>query len=122
MSGLFGADRPTDPDLPGPFHHGRQHNVHDADSADQQRDSGNAHHDDLKDQLRLTLLLEEVGRDDGREIAGILVGRRQDGADDLRSLDRVHSRIDFDVNAVDLCLSENWLLYPRSAASRCSAA
>ena len=37
-----GADRFTNADFPGPLSHGNQHDVHDADSADQQRYAGNA--------------------------------------------------------------------------------
>ena len=40
MSPLPGADRLADADLPGPLGDGHQHDVHDPDAADEQRDGG----------------------------------------------------------------------------------
>ena len=41
MSLLARADRHADADLAGPLGHRHQHDVHDADAADDQRDNGN---------------------------------------------------------------------------------
>ena len=42
----LGPQGPADPDLAGPLGHGRQHDVHDADAADQERDRRDRPQDD----------------------------------------------------------------------------
>ena len=44
----LGAQGAADADLAGPLGHGRQHDVHDADAADQQRDGGDRAQDDAE--------------------------------------------------------------------------
>src|SRR6185312_16926766 len=46
----------ADADFAGALHHRGQHDVHDADAADQQRDGGDGDHDQGEDALRLLLL------------------------------------------------------------------
>jgi hypothetical protein len=38
-----------------------EHDVHDADTADQQRNAGDTNHHDVEDELRLLLLLQQAG-------------------------------------------------------------
>ena len=68
---LLGADRAADADLARPLHHAGEHDVHDPDAADQQRDRGDRHHDHLEDALRAALLGEQLRRRDDREVAGV---------------------------------------------------
>ena len=44
----LGAQGPADADLAGPLGHRRQHDVHDADAADQERDRGDGSQDDAE--------------------------------------------------------------------------
>src|SRR5688500_6967940 len=44
----LGAQGPADADLAGALGHRRQHDVHDADPADHQREAGDAHHDEVE--------------------------------------------------------------------------
>ena len=58
-----GADRHPDADLPGALGHGHEHDVHDADAADEQRDADDAaHHDRDGVQDSLDGLLKLLGR------------------------------------------------------------
>ena len=57
-----GADGPPDSDLVRPLQHIGQHDVHDADAADEQRDTGDTAHYDIEDFLRLLVLAEKLLR------------------------------------------------------------
>src|SRR5208282_4788768 len=41
---FFGADGPAHPDLPRPFRHGNEHDVHDTDAGGDERDGTDHHH------------------------------------------------------------------------------
>ena len=59
------ADRAAHADLARALEHRREHDVHDADAADEQRDAGDGAHDDVEEALGLPALLEErLGHDD----------------------------------------------------------
>ena len=90
--GLACADGAADSDFAGTLEHGGQHDVHDADTADQQRDAGDTDHDDAEDELRPPLLLQQAGGNGDVEIARVLVRGGQNGADDVRGLDRIDVR------------------------------
>ena len=55
----FRSDRPTYTDFARPLRHGGKHNVHDADAADKQADTGNGTQDDVKGPLGSFRLLKE---------------------------------------------------------------
>ena len=59
-----GSDRTSKPDFRGAFDDRRQHNVHDADTTDYQRDERNAPDDDSKCPLGLIALGEKFLRHD----------------------------------------------------------
>ena len=102
--GLPCTDRAPDTDFARSFQNRRQHDVHNADTADQQRDAGNTDHDHVEDHLRLALLLQQARRHDHREIARILMRGRQDRAHHVGRFDGIDVRIDLHVDAVDLVL------------------
>ena len=60
----LGAQGAADADLAGPLGDGRQHDVHDADAADQQRDRGDRAEDDAELPGRLLGLEQQVVGDD----------------------------------------------------------
>ena len=59
MSACARPDGAAHADLARPLEHRGQHDVHDADAADQQRDAGDAAHHDVEQALRLPALLEQ---------------------------------------------------------------
>ena len=64
----LGAQRPADADLAGPLRDGGQHDVHDADAANDQRDRSNRPQHEREDPLRLLGLLQQIERDRDGEI------------------------------------------------------
>ncbi len=58
------ADGAAHADLARALEHAGQHDVHDADAADQQRDRRDGHHHDVEDALRALLLGEQFGGHD----------------------------------------------------------
>ena len=69
MSRAARAQRAADADLARPLQDAGQHDVHDPDAADQQRDRRERDHDDFEDALRPPLLGQQFGRNDHREVA-----------------------------------------------------
>ena len=51
-----GTQCAADADFAGAFEHRGEHDIHNADTADQQRDAGDAAHDDIEDLLGLLAL------------------------------------------------------------------
>src|SRR5262245_14007177 len=78
------AEAPADPDLARPLQDVGEHDVHDADAADQQRDAGDAAHDDVEDALRALVLFEQFARDDDRKIVFLAMRVREHLADQDR--------------------------------------
>jgi len=76
----LGAQRPADADLPRPLGHGGQHDVHNADAADQQRDGGNGSQHDVEDALGLLRLTQEL-QGHNRLVIGLPVETAQQGFD-----------------------------------------
>ncbi len=100
--GLFRAERAPQADLRRPLEHARQHDVHDADAADEQRDRGERHHHDVEDPLGALLFGEELGRDDERVVVGGAVRGGQDAADCRGRRRDVHVWLQPQIDAVDL--------------------
>src|SRR5690606_7017351 len=98
---LLGANGAANADFAGSFQHGRQHDVHDADAADQQRDAGDRDHDDLKHALLLLALREQTSGYRDRKVAGVVVPGGDDGADDLGHFDGIGVGVDAHEDAVD---------------------
>ena len=83
-----GADGAADADLARPLEHRGQHDVHDPDAADEQRDAGDRAHDDVEDALRLPALLEQrLGHHD-LVVVGAAVQAVEERLDQLRRLVR----------------------------------
>src|SRR5262245_28615446 len=78
------AEAPADADLARALQNVGEHDVHDADAADQQRDAGDAAHDDVEDALRALVLFEQLARDNDRIIVGLAVRVREHLADQDR--------------------------------------
>ena len=91
--GLPCTDGAANSDFPGAFEHRGEHDVHDADTADQQRNAGDADHDYLEGELGAALLLQQAGGHDDVEIAGVLMGAGQDRLDDAGRFDRIDVRV-----------------------------
>ena len=84
MSRALGAQGAADADLAGPLGDGREHDVHDADAADQQRDGGDRAQDDAELPGRLLGLEQQVvGHRHLDVLLGMerLVGRLDDGTE-----------------------------------------
>src|SRR6266508_3400641 len=101
---LAGADGAADADLARTFQYCGEHDVHDPDAAYQQRNAGDADHDDVEDELGAAALFQQSGGHHHGEVAGVLVGGGEDGAHHVGGLDGVHPGGHFHVNAVDLVL------------------
>src|SRR5215470_9432418 len=78
------AEAAADSDLARPLQDVGEHDVHDADAANQQRDAGDAAHDDVENSLRALVLLQQFSRDDDRIIVGLAVRVREQFADQDR--------------------------------------
>ena len=73
--GAARADRAADADLARLLEHRREHDVHDADAADEQRDAGDQAHHEVEQLLGLLAVLEQrLGHDDV-----VVVARRRAG-------------------------------------------
>ena len=90
--------------LASALENGRQHDIHDADAADKQRDGSDGHHDGVEKLLSALLLGEELCRDDDIEVASIVMRGIEDAADDLRIGGTGIGRGQMQVEAVDLIL------------------
>jgi hypothetical protein len=101
---LPGPDSAPNPDFARALEHRGKHDVHDADTADEQRDSSDANHDNLEDSLRLLALREQSGRHDNREIAGVVVCGGEDGAHNLGGFNGIRFVEHPQEDAVDLVL------------------
>src|SRR5262249_3016786 len=88
------AEAPADSDLAGPLQDVGEHDVHNADAADQQRDAGDAAHDDVENALRALVLFQQFARDDDRIIVGLAMRVREHLADQDRG--RFESVDDFE--------------------------
>ena len=71
----------ADADLAGPFRHGGQHNVHDADPAHQQRNAGDQDQQDVEHHAQDLGLSQELLRDDDN-VVGLFVKLFQQRGDD----------------------------------------
>ena len=80
MSRLPRADGAADADLARALEHAREHDVHDPDAADEQRDRRERDHDEAEDALRPPLLREQLRRYDQREVVGVAVRGIEDAA------------------------------------------
>ena len=96
------ADRATDADLLRPLENAGEHDVHDADPADQQRDRGDRDHHHLEDPLRAALLRQQLGGHHDAEVPGLLVRVVEQAADDARGGNGLVGRGQLQVDAVDL--------------------
>src|SRR5204863_9469924 len=83
---------------------GSQHDVHDANAADEERDGGDGHHDGIEKLLGALLLGEELRRDDDVEVAGIAMRGIQDSADDFGVGDAGIGRREMQVETINLIL------------------
>src|SRR6185295_9967316 len=101
---LPGADGAADSDLTGALEHGRQHDVHNPDTADQQRDAGDTDHDERENLVGGLLLLQQTGGDQHGEVSRVFVRGGEDGANHTFRLDRIGSGLNPDVEAVNLVL------------------
>src|ERR1017187_7898364 len=86
---LAGANGAADADFARPLEHRRQHDVHDADAAHQQRNTGDADHDNAEDELGSPPLLEQPGGHHHGEIARVLMGGFENGAHHAGGLDEI---------------------------------
>ncbi len=82
MSTRVAPMRAPQADLWRALHHARQHDVHDADAADQQRNRRERHHHDVEDALGALLLGEQLRRNDQRVVAGAAMAGLENAADD----------------------------------------
>src|SRR5262249_121769 len=77
----LGAQRAADADLARPLRHGRQHDVHDTDAADEQRDAGDENQQHLVATLGPSGLRQPVQRHgDGPVVLGVHL---EDGTDNV---------------------------------------
>ena len=76
-----GAHRPSDADLARPLGYRREHDIHDADPANQQRDTRDHHEQDVEHGPRPFRLLQQLLGDDNR-IVFLLVVFLEQGLDD----------------------------------------
>ena len=76
ISQLLCADGSAQPDFIGPFQNRSQHDVHDPDPADQQRDAGDCAHHDIEDALCSLVLFEQLFGNHDRIVIDIPVHDR----------------------------------------------
>src|SRR5262249_6483777 len=97
----FSAQGTADADLPGALRHGGQHDVHDPDAADQERDAGDRAQDTREQPLRLLGLLDQLQRhDDLVVLARVILLHRQ--LDDLGGVFHVLHAINYDGELADV--------------------
>ena len=92
MSDCLRADRTADANLARALEHAGQHDVHDPDAADEERDRGERHHDEPEDSLGALLFGEQLRRHDQRVVVGGAVRRVQDASDDAGGAEHVRRR------------------------------
>src|ERR1700694_1666492 len=95
---------PPNADLASALENGSQHDVHDADAADEERDGGDGHHDGIEKLLSALLLGEELRGDDDVKVTGVAMGGIQDAADDFGVGDASIGRGEMQVETIDLIL------------------
>ena len=105
-----GADGAADADFAGALHDGGEHDVHDADAADEQRDGGDRHHDVSEDGLRALLLGEQGGGDGDAEILHVVVRGVEDGGDDFGDFDAIGVGLQAEVDAIEFVLHDRALV------------
>ncbi len=100
------SQRSPDADLAGPLGNCRQHDVHDADAADQQRDSGNHDQQHIEHRSRSFRLTEQLTGDNNR-VVFLLVILLQQRLDDLRRLVDIVDVFDLDRDLAEFDLLAN---------------
>src|ERR1041385_3092719 len=95
------ADGAADADLARPLHHRGQHDVHDADAADEERDPGDRAHDDVEDRLRLPPLRQQRLGDHDLVVVRAAVQPVEQRADQLRRRPRRHAVLHLHHELVD---------------------
>ena len=97
----LGAQSPADADFPGPLRHGRQHDIHDADAADDQRHGSDSPQHQGKNALGLLGFFQQVQRHRDFRVL-FLVELIDQPLDDLRGLLHVLHLIDRHGDLADL--------------------
>ena len=77
MSDCLRSDSAAQANFAGALQNAGQHDVHDADAADQQRDGGDGHHDGVEQMLGALLLGQQLGRHHDAEVVGAVMRRIQ---------------------------------------------
>src|SRR3954469_18817888 len=98
------ADGAADADLARPLQPAGQHDVHDPDAADQQRDRRDRHHHHLEDALRAALLGQQFRRRHDGEVPRTAVRDVEDPADHRGGTRDVGALVHLQVDTVDLVL------------------
>src|SRR5262249_18775241 len=98
------TDCAPDTDFARSLEHSGEHDVHDADTAHQQRNARDTDHDNAEDHLRLLALFQQAGGNHDSQIPRILMRGAQDSAHHVGGLDGIDILADLHINAVDLIL------------------
>jgi len=80
---LGGADGTADANLASALEDGGEHDVHDADAADEKRDGSDGDHDGVEELFGAFLLGEQFGRNNNGKVGGVSVPAVEDAADDF---------------------------------------
>ena len=102
--GLLRPHGPPDANLARALQHAGQHDVHDADPANQEGNRRKRHHDESEDPLGALLFGEQLRRHDQRVVVGGAVCRVQDAADDAGGTEHVRRGRHLQVDAIDVVL------------------
>ncbi len=97
-----GSDGAANADFARALHDGGEHDVHDADTTDQERDGRDGHHYIGEDCLGALLLRQERGGNGDGEILDVVVGGIEDGGHDLGNFDAVGVRTKADFDAIEI--------------------